>query len=369
MSNQRKILIGLHSFNVNGVSKSTLALCQSIKEKHKNISIYVVAPDSGLAKSSFEKIEVRTLSYSDLLDLKRALLDLNFEPEVIIQESFFSPNLKPLAIEYGARFFLRVHEIIPLFEIKKEWFITPKAANEYFRAVAGSDLIFVSEHAKSYYKGLINEFQIKPHVCHPSISENLTLATEEQDPYPRGFRVLQLGTIYNRKGAMETLEAFRLFKEQIKSEEVYLFFIGERNASQIEVEYSKRLRDKVLYHELENNVFVLPSHLEPFSLISDYNVLTLHSRSECFPLVILESLFLGRPVIASSVGGIPEQIETGLNGFLFSLGNIEEQARYFEEVYRAQKQWALRQTKIATSYGKKFGAQQANEELKKIYGL
>ena len=42
------------------------------------------------------------------------------------------------------------------------------------------------------------------------------------------------------------------------------------------------------------------------------------------PMVIYESLINGTPVIGSRIGGIPELIEDGYNGFLFETGNVGE---------------------------------------------
>jgi glycosyltransferase involved in cell wall biosynthesis len=42
------------------------------------------------------------------------------------------------------------------------------------------------------------------------------------------------------------------------------------------------------------------------------------------PTVIYESLSFGTPVVASAIGGIPELVEEGHNGYLFEPGNIEQ---------------------------------------------
>jgi len=45
---------------------------------------------------------------------------------------------------------------------------------------------------------------------------------------------------------------------------------------------------------------------------------------ENYPLVIQEALLSGTPVIASRIGGIPEMIKDGVNGTLFTPGDIDE---------------------------------------------
>lgn len=47
---------------------------------------------------------------------------------------------------------------------------------------------------------------------------------------------------------------------------------------------------------------------------------------EQFPMVILEAMALGLPVVASRIGGLPEIVEDGITGCLFEPGNAEDLA-------------------------------------------
>lgn len=55
--------------------------------------------------------------------------------------------------------------------------------------------------------------------------------------------------------------------------------------------------------------------------------LVLPSITEGLPRVILEAMALSKPVIASRVGGIPDLVKDGVNGFLFEVGNVQELAQ------------------------------------------
>jgi len=56
------------------------------------------------------------------------------------------------------------------------------------------------------------------------------------------------------------------------------------------------------------------------------------SYKENFPLVMQNSLAYNKPVIASNVGGMPEVIKDGINGFLFEQEDEDQLARIIHEV-------------------------------------
>jgi len=63
------------------------------------------------------------------------------------------------------------------------------------------------------------------------------------------------------------------------------------------------------------------------SLLSAFDVFALTSDSEGLPLVLLEAMAMGLPVVSTSVGGIPDLIEHERTGFLVEPDNCSELTR------------------------------------------
>jgi glycosyltransferase involved in cell wall biosynthesis len=55
---------------------------------------------------------------------------------------------------------------------------------------------------------------------------------------------------------------------------------------------------------------------EPRALFGTFDVLAQASRYESFPLALLEAMHAGTPIVATSVGGVPEMLEHGRTGLV-----------------------------------------------------
>lgn len=68
---------------------------------------------------------------------------------------------------------------------------------------------------------------------------------------------------------------------------------------------------------------VLADGTDPGLLYSAADVLVLTSAWESFPLVTLEAMLAGLPVVAYGVGGLPEQVQDGVSGVLVELDDLD----------------------------------------------
>lgn len=75
---------------------------------------------------------------------------------------------------------------------------------------------------------------------------------------------------------------------------------------------------------IENRVFFAGKQDQIAEFIGISDVLLLPSETESFGLVALEAMACEVPVVASRVGGLPEVIRDGVEGYLADPGNIEE---------------------------------------------
>ena len=124
-----------------------------------------------------------------------------------------------------------------------------------------------------------------------------------------------VGHVEKLKGIEDLLSAWEsLEPEGLGSQDVQLKIIGPINA-----EYRKQLESRYLL----NRVIFLGSmnHSDVLKEVSRSRCLVLPSYTEGFPNVILEAFALEVPVVASSVGAIPEML-SGNSGILIHPGDI-----------------------------------------------
>ncbi|MCR4431780.1 MAG: glycosyltransferase family 4 protein [Tepidanaerobacteraceae bacterium] len=131
------------------------------------------------------------------------------------------------------------------------------------------------------------------------------------------------------------------------------------------------LRDKLknLADEMGimSNVDFLGYHENVESLVADFDVFVLPSVSEGMGLALLEAMALGKPVVATEAGGIPEVVKNGVNGLLVPPKDEKFLAEAIINILSSkQAAFSLGQAARATVF-EKFSARTMAEKTMEIY--
>lgn len=92
----------------------------------------------------------------------------------------------------------------------------------------------------------------------------------------------------------------------------------------IDESYFQRLQELVRELDVEPNVFFTGFQTNVEELMAAMDVVVVASENEPFGLVVLEAMWLQKPVVATKAGGPREIILDSVSGILFEPGNVSE---------------------------------------------
>ena len=120
--------------------------------------------------------------------------------------------------------------------------------------------------------------------------------------------LLIVARLHPEKGHRYLFEALPHIRQQL-GQPVRLLVAG---TGTFEAEYRERVRAL----GCEDMVSFLGFRTDVADLMQAADIVVLPSLAEAFGLVITEAIYLGTPVVATQVGGIPEIVEDGVDGLL-----------------------------------------------------
>jgi len=164
--------------------------------------------------------------------------------------------------------------------------------------------------------------------------------------------------LWDGKGHAVLINAFKELKKEIKN--ARLVIVGEGYL------YDELVR-MVDMHCLKDSVLFTGFQMDVSEIISTFDVAVLPSFFEGMGRVLLEAMSMEKPVVASRVGGIPDLLEHGINGFLVKPGNVEELTEALKKI--------LTDKRLAESMGKQgrkkireqFSADVMAQSIQKLY--
>jgi glycosyltransferase involved in cell wall biosynthesis len=123
-------------------------------------------------------------------------------------------------------------------------------------------------------------------------------------------------------GAEKTIEA-----------ELHIFGImGNNDAYRHRIERLLKEDSRIFFHgELHRKCF--------FMTLRNFDIMAIPSQPmEVAPLVVMEAYAAGLPVMASSIGGLTEMVEHGINGLLLPHDSV---AAWRQTILQLSKDWEL----------------------------
>lgn len=153
-------------------------------------------------------------------------------------------------------------------------------------------------------------------------------------------KILYAGLLTYLKGVVHLVNAFALIARDFPQAE--LVIIGRES----DKAYAAQLKALLSKLGLESQVQFMPQLAQPelAKQMSQASVFVLPSLSEGLGRVVIEAMATGMPVIGSCVGGIPDLVREGINGFLVPPGD--------EEILSQRLRWVLEHPTEAVQMGR-----------------
>lgn len=132
------------------------------------------------------------------------------------------------------------------------------------------------------------------------------------------INIAYLGLIYPLKGVHYLIDALNILIKQFP--DIKLYIVGDCVLEEYG-NYLDSIKAMIDTYGISNNVSFTGWREDAIEILSLMDILVHPSTSEGTPLVVLEAMALGKPVIATKVGGLRELIEDGENGYLIDSRN------------------------------------------------
>lgn len=189
------------------------------------------------------------------------------------------------------------------------------------RIVKRAHVVSIAQGVRDYFLEGLPVTKDESIIYEPINFDAIAKATQysDVDSFRRQFAIpadaklfLSVGNLSARKGFDYLVESAATICAQY--DDAYFAFVGGKLATQ--KAFVSQLEKLIAKHQLEKRVILAGERRDVFRILKEADVFVLASLDEGTPLSILEAMASRVPVVATVVGGIPDQIENGRTGLL-----------------------------------------------------
>ena len=149
---------------------------------------------------------------------------------------------------------------------------------------------------------------------------------------PGGEKILvHVSNFRQVKRVPDVIRVFDIVKRTIPSKLVLVGDGPDRSESE------RLARELNIYDDIK---FLGKQTLLP-EILSASDLMLMPSQSESFGLSALEAMSCSVPVVASSIGGLPELVLHGETGYIAEIGDVQRMAKYALELLSDERRWDL----------------------------
>jgi glycosyltransferase involved in cell wall biosynthesis/SAM-dependent methyltransferase len=173
----------------------------------------------------------------------------------------------------------------------------------------------------------------------------------------------EVGRVSAIKGYEDLVKAAAIVKKTIPN----VTFIGVGGKSKSDAAYGQKMIKLINTYHLQDLFKLTGYRTDVSEIMSTLDLLVLPSHSEAFGRVLVEAMAAGKPVIGTTIGGIPEIIEDGVTGLLVPPGSPDDLARAIIKILRdpdlAHRMGAAGRERVKA----RFSPERSMAEIQKIY--
>lgn len=159
------------------------------------------------------------------------------------------------------------------------------------------------------------------------------------------------------KNLPDIINVFFKVREQMPAK---LLLVGDGPEKQ-------RVMDLVKLSPYKQDVLFLGKQENVAELFGISDLKLLMSEKESFGLVLLEAMACGVPGIGTNIGGIPEVIDHGENGYLVELGDVEQAAHYAIDLLQDEEKLMMFREAAINTVQTKFLAKPIIDHYEQLY--
>ena len=215
-------------------------------------------------------------------------------------------------------------------------------------------VVCLSEMWKEYYS---STFRLKHLAIINNVIEKPAITGEHMQN--GSLRMLFLGHVTEKKGVFDLLHVLANNRDQFRHKvKVTIGGVGE----------VERLEKTISEQQFNGDVKFAGwvNGGKKAELLNNCDIYVLPSYFEGLPISILEAMSYGKPVISTNVGGIPEIVKPGYNGWLFQPGDHEALNSIIREAMD-NKELLKQYGNNSLSISKKYTPESVFQSLNELY--